>query len=207
MLTPTDLNKLVDKIDFWKYRDDLLNEIAYELLEFEFDEEASKSLPLLEFTHFKSNEEIEDYLTNLPSLKEKSEVVNKSNFNFNLAVRSLFEPSNQAVKEAELYYFNKKYNISSQSEEAPICIFTSERNIIRKNQYMQYFDAMENLNYSNYQIIYIDDLSTDDSAYLIYDLVKNGNYKRMRNRMKVIRNFQALGSAGNLFIWPQKLCD
>ena len=88
----------MDKIDFWKYRDDLLNEIAYELLEFEFDEEASKSLPLLEFTHFKSNEEIEDYLTNLPSLKEKSEVVNKSNFNFNLAVRSLFEPSNQAVK-------------------------------------------------------------------------------------------------------------
>ena len=25
--------------------------------------------------------------------------------------------------------------------------------------------------------------------------------------MKVIHNFQALGSAGNLFIWPQKLCD
>lgn len=72
---------------------------------------------------------------------------------------------------------------------------------------MQYFDVMENLNYSNYQIIYIDDLSTDDSAYLIYDLVKNGNYPRMRNRMKVIHNFQALGSAGNLFIWPQKLCD
>lgn len=51
-LTPRDLNKLIKKIDFWKYKEQLQSEIPYEILEFEFNPRFNISLPKLKFTYF-----------------------------------------------------------------------------------------------------------------------------------------------------------
>lgn len=87
-----------------------------------------------------------------------------------------------------------------------MCIFSAEYNIFSKNQYVQYFDAIERLNYTNYHIVYVDDVSSDDSIYEMYELV-NTKYKRIRNRMKIIHNLEALGGLGNLYFAPQLFCN
>lgn len=67
---------------------------------------------------------------------------------------------------------------------------------------------MERLNYSNYHIIYVDDKSTDDSAIRMYDLVnKDVNFKRIKNRMKIIRNLQQVGALGNMLFYTLKYCN
>lgn len=56
------------------------------------------------------------------------------------------------------------------------------------------------MNYSNYHVVYIDDDSKDNSTRLIYDFVKNSSYK-VKNRMKIVHNFQNILAAGNLYYW------
>lgn len=51
-LTPRDLNKLIEKIDFWEYKEQLQSEIPYEILEFEFNPRFNTSLPKLKFSYF-----------------------------------------------------------------------------------------------------------------------------------------------------------
>lgn len=87
-----------------------------------------------------------------------------------------------------------------------MCIYTAQYNIFKKNQYIQYFESIERLNYSNYHIVYVDDKSTDGSAEKMYDLVNNGNYKRMKNRMKIFRNQQQVGGLGNMLFYTLNYC-
>lgn len=61
------------------------------------------------------------------------------------------------------------------------------------------------MNYSNYKIIWIDDNSTDNSAYNVYKYLKNKNL-RIKNRLKIIHNLQYMGIMANIHIYSQKYC-
>lgn len=61
------------------------------------------------------------------------------------------------------------------------------------------------MNYTNFKILWIDDNSTDNSAYNLYKYIKNKNMK-IRNKIKIIRNLQRMGNMANTHIYTQKYC-
>lgn len=61
------------------------------------------------------------------------------------------------------------------------------------------------MNYSNYKILWIDDNSIDNSAYNVYNYLKNKNL-RIKNKLKIIHNFQHLGILANIHIYTHKYC-
>lgn len=64
---------------------------------------------------------------------------------------------------------------------------------------------MERQNYTNFHIVYIDDNSSDQSAYKIFDYLNQKN-SRITNRIKIVHNLKYLGKLANLYFWVKKYC-
>lgn len=76
-------------------------------------------------------------------------------------------PDNLDYQRAEYFYYDNKYNISrygAPEEQLPLCIVAPGRNIVSDDKYEKFIDSIFRQNYTNYKLIYIDDVSTDESA-------------------------------------------
>lgn len=45
-----------------------------------------------------------------------------------------------------------------------LCIVAPGRNIVQKKRYRRFIDSIQRQNYTNYRLIYVDDMSDDGSA-------------------------------------------
>lgn len=69
-----------------------------------------------------------------------------------------------------------------------------------------FFESMARQNYTNFHIVYVDDMSPDGSleAVLQY-LADRGSF--INNRIRIVHNLQRVGTMGNLYLWINKYCN
>ena len=89
----------------------------------------------------------------------------------NLTVNWVYN-DNKIDNQAEYYFYNKTYNLDKPRKELPFCIVSPFKNFFSKGSGISYLKSAENMNYSNYQVLLADDLSTDHSTSRILDLVR-----------------------------------
>jgi len=82
-------------------------------------------------------------------------------------------PDNEKYQKAEQYYFQYKYNLDQYKDELPLCIVAPGRNIVNDKKYMRFIDSLQRQNYSNYRLIYIDDVSDDNSVQELENYIKS----------------------------------
>ena len=75
--------------------------------------------------------------------------------------RLSIDPDNEAYQQAEYQYYEEKYNIGSITQELPICVISAGRNNNDKTTINNYLRTLSRQNYSNYHIVYVDDMSDD----------------------------------------------
>ena len=63
----------------------------------------------------------------------------------------------------EKFLFERDYNISSYKKEPPMCVVVLSNNNIDHDRYKKVMDTIKMQLYSNYKIVFIDDVSTDDT--------------------------------------------
>lgn len=61
------------------------------------------------------------------------------------------------------------------------------------------------MNYTNYHIVWVDDFSPDNSAYAVYNYVKNSKMD-LRFKLKIIHNLQHVGVLGNMHLYIKNYC-
>ena len=83
------------------------------------------------------------------------------------------EPTNERYLKAEYYYFDKKYEIGKYSDELPLCIVSPGRNLVKNRKFERFFKSLARQNYTNYKLIYIDDVSDDNSPQEISNFISN----------------------------------
>ena len=54
-----------------------------------------------------------------------------------------------------------------------LCIVAPGRNIVQKKRYRRFIDSIQRQNYTNYRLIYVDDMSDDGSAKQFENYVKS----------------------------------
>ena len=106
------------------------------------------------------------------------------------------QPNNPSFLQAELYYYESKYNIS-QHEELPLCIVAPGRNLESEGRYTRFFSSIAKQNYSNYKLIYIDDASTDGTVLSIKKYLTNPEFEKLVSRTKILENSQRLYALAN----------
>ena len=74
-------------------------------------------------------------------------------------------PNDPKLLLAEYAYYNRKYKLDSIQKQLPICVISPGRNLYEKNEsYKPYIDSMAKMNYTNFYVIYTDDMSDDGTA-------------------------------------------
>lgn len=73
-------------------------------------------------------------------------------------------PENPFFEEAEQFYYNKKYNLSSHIiTQQHLCIVAPGRNLVNRGRYKKFIDSIASQDYDNYTLIYVDDKSIDNT--------------------------------------------
>lgn len=91
-------------------------------------------------------------------------------------------------------------------KEVPICIFSSGFNSFTNNHHKSFFESIQQLNYTNFHVVFVDDYSNDMDAYQIYKYLNDTNSK-VKNNIKIIKNLQHLGNLANEHIWIKEFCN
>ena len=68
--------------------------------------------------------------------------------------------SNEPMMIEEYEYFENKYHISAYPE-IPICVVIPSYNNVEKDRYKDNLNSVLQQNYSNYHVVFIDDVSED----------------------------------------------
>lgn len=72
--------------------------------------------------------------------------------------------SEPIAQQAEYFYYSRRYNIEEHHYELPLCILSPYRNFFKKEiNGRRYLESLNNQNYSNFEVLMIDDLSSDNS--------------------------------------------
>lgn len=134
----------------------MMESVSYELIEFQQTQQIEKLGQLTMETLMKDE-------------KEHASIMKMSNMTdqqllktaqYNLAIRIKENPKSVLLKEAEYLMYDIKYNLSSITEQLPICIYASGYNLYLKNVYSQFFESINRFNYTNYHVVYVDDNSS-----------------------------------------------
>lgn len=86
-----------------------------------------------------------------------------------------------------------------------MCLFSASYNIYSKNRYKLFFESIARQNYSNYHIVYVDDVSPDESAYRIFEYLNETN-TRVNSRITIVHNWQRMETLANMYFWTRKYC-
>jgi cellulose synthase/poly-beta-1,6-N-acetylglucosamine synthase-like glycosyltransferase len=95
----------------------------------------------------------------------------------------------------EYDYFEKKYNISQYSE-IPICVVIPSYNNVPKGRYKDNLNSVLQQNYSNYHIVFIDDVSEDKTGEFVQKYVDELELKE--DKIKIIINKEKKYAMQNL---------
>ena len=82
----------------------------------------------------------------------------------NYAIKLQENPENQDYLKAEYIYYDNQYSIGKYKKELPFCLVSAGRNMMRNNRYLEFLKSIERQNYTNYQVVIVDDFSDDDSV-------------------------------------------
>ena len=72
-------------------------------------------------------------------------------------------PYNHSLFTRERYFYEGDYNISSYKKEPPMCVVILSNNNIDNDRYKKVMDTIKMQEYKNYKIVFIDDVSSDDT--------------------------------------------
>lgn len=117
----------------------------------------------------------------------------------------VFNRESETIANLEHYYFNKKYNTDKVANETPICVVTTESEMHTPSRFEDYFASLERQNYSNYHVVLIDDNSADHASQKWQSHLENSNSK-LRNRVRIVRNYQKIGTLASRYAYVQKFC-
>lgn len=75
--------------------------------------------------------------------------------------------------------------------EKGICIIAPYKNLlnhgVENGTFNLFLRSIDGQNYSNYRVLMIDDVSTDNTSDVVFDLAKK-YYPRFNNRLTIIKN-------------------
>lgn len=70
-----------------------------------------------------------------------------------------------------------------------MCIVAPGRNIVSGGQYKKFIDSINRQNYSNYQLVYVDDVSDDGSVEQLQQYVRETDGPlNKEGRLQIIQN-------------------
>lgn len=87
-----------------------------------------------------------------------------TNIDLQLAIELAKNPDNKIAYEAEYLRADSKFNISADLKEIGMCFYSSAYNLATRNQFKQYFEFLDRVNYTNYRVAFIDDASPDNTS-------------------------------------------
>ena len=132
----------------------LWSSIAYEEYSFAYDQTLERVPGLIEMKKF-----AEDGVSEEDKYKTWNLSLNDNNFEFNFSSLLWMNPEDEELKEAEYHYLDKKYKISNDKYEAPLCIYSAGYNVFSSGKFNQLFESLARQNYTNYHLVYVDDNS------------------------------------------------
>ena len=95
-------------------------------------------------------------------------------------------PENHSLFERDRIYYESKYSLSNYTKELPLCIVVPSFNNIGNDRYIKVMQTIFYQKYSNYHIVFIDDVSTDETLNETKRYVKERNFDE--NRIVYVRN-------------------
>ena len=113
--------------------------------------------------------------------------------------------TDDGIYQVEYEYAEEKYQIGEQTSELSVCIFT-EGSTVSDEEMQRYFKSIENLNYTNFHVVYVNENSTDFRVHDVLAYLKSSP-TRINNRIKVVNNLQHLGTLANTYFWVRKFCQ
>ena len=102
-------------------------------------------------------------------------------------------------------YYEKKYAIGLIREELPFCVISVGRNNNKREAIDKYLGSLARQNYSNYHIVYVDDLSDDGSVEKMEELVLL-QYPEIKDKITIVRNTERTYSLGNRYKAVTQYC-
>lgn len=80
------------------------------------------------------------------------------------------------------------------------------RNLNRKDIYKKYLDSLARQNYTNFKVIYVDDVSDDDTAKKMKGYIFS-DHPEINSKMTIIENSERTYSLGNRDIAIRQYCE
>ena len=120
-------------------------------------------------------------------------------------IKGAHSSADDEAYQVEYEYAEGKYQIGKQANEQPVCIFT-EGATVSDEDMQRYFKSIENLNYTNFHVVYVNEDSTDFRVHDVLAYLKSSK-SRINNRIKIINNLQNLGTLANTYFWVRRFCQ
>lgn len=73
-----------------------------------------------------------------------------------------------------------------------MCLFIHSYQLARKRNFEDIMQSIEQQNYTNYKVVFVDDASPDNTAYKLHSFLKDKPWK-LKNRIQIIRNSKRMG--------------
>ena len=98
----------------------------------------------------------------------------------------MYLPTNHALAAREINYYYKKYLVGNEEKELPLCVTMMSHNNIQNLRYKRAIESVLQQNYSNYQLVFIDDVSDDDTLLATKKILTERGFPA--GRVKLVRN-------------------